>query len=310
MSVLSTLSRNRSLRRLLIPMFARINVGDVTITHQWTGDRMKLHSFKHKGYWFHGRSRERSAMLCLVRLVGSNDIVFDVGGHIGYTALLFASLGRQVHVFEPGSNNLPYLHSNLDCKPNVVVVPSAVGAIAGSGLLMVEGLTGQNNTLLPSAESFRSTSRDAFVRARTHWEEVAVTTLDEYSKEVAPPDVIKIDVEGFEFEVLQGAAAILRKQRPLLMVEVSRNNVEIAELMTSLGYGVFSDDLIDLGQLISTGPNVFFLHRRRHRPLIERYARPGATVEPSPETSGWPTSLSSPPGKPPPNSKLPHSREP
>lgn len=279
MSALSTLARNRTLRRLLLPLFARINAGDVTISHHWTGDRLKLHSFRHKGYWYHGRGRERGVMLSLVRLVGTDDVVYDVGGHIGYTALLFASLARQVHVFEPGSNNLPYLNANVGSKQNVVVVSSAVGAESGTSPLLVEGLTGQNNTLLPTAESFRSTMSNAFVRARSRWEEVRVTTLDDYSRDAPPPCVIKIDVEGLELDVLRGASGLLRDKRPALMVEVSRHHGEIAGLMTSLGYGVFSDDLVDLGQLVSTGPNVFFLHRHNHRSLIERYARPAISTD-------------------------------
>lgn len=275
MAVLSDLSRNRALRRILLPVLARINAGDVTIKHHWTGDRFKLHSFRHRGYWYHGRARERTVMVSLIRLVGTDDVVYDVGGHIGYTALLFASLARQVHVFEPGSNNLPYLYENVGSKPNVLVAASAVGAAAGTSLLLVEGLTGQNNTLLPSAESFRSSMSNAFVRAKSHWEEVQVTTLDEYSKTASPPDIIKVDVEGLELEVLQGAVRVLRDHVPALMVEVSRHHGEIAELMTSLGYGMFAENLVDLGQQISSGPNVFFLHRANHRSLIERYSRPG-----------------------------------
>jgi FkbM family methyltransferase len=273
MSALARLSQNRALRRVLLPVLARINLGDVTIAHHWTEDPLRLHTFRHKGYWFHGRKRERRTMLSLVRLVASSDIVYDVGGHIGYMTLFFASLARQVHVFEPGSNNLPYLYTNVGSKPNVVVVETAVGAESGTSPLLVENLTGQNNTLLPTAESFRSTTANAFVHADTRWEEVRVTTLDDYSSAVASPNIVKIDVEGFEFEVLQGAVAVLSRERPLLMVEVTRCHGEIANLMTSLGYGIFSDDLVDLGQVISTGPNVFFLHRRDHRSLIQRYAR-------------------------------------
>jgi FkbM family methyltransferase len=212
-------------------------------------------------------------MLSLVRLVGSGDVVYDVGGHIGYTALLFAALARQVHVFEPGPNNLPYLYSNVASKGNILVVESAAGAQAGNSPMLVEDLTGQNNTLLPTADTFKSTRSNAFIRAKSHWEEVRVTTLDEYARQVTSPDVIKIDVEGFEFEVLRGAVDLLGDKRPVFMAEVTRHHAEIAELMTSLGYGVFSDELVDLGEVITTGPNVFFLHRGHHRPLIERYSR-------------------------------------
>jgi FkbM family methyltransferase len=283
MGLLSTLSQNRTLRRLFLPVFARVNAGDVAINHHWTGERVKLHSFRHKGYWFYGRGRERNTMLSLIRLVGTNDVVYDVGGHIGYTALLFASLARQVHVFEPGPNNLPYLYANVGSKPNVRVVASAVGAEGGNSLMLVESLTGQNNTLLQSADSFRSTMSNAFTRAKSRWEEVRVTTLDDYARESPRPDLIKIDVEGYEFEVLRGALELLRNQPPLLMVEVSRCHGEIGDLLTSLGYGVFDDDLVDLGQAISTGPNVFFLHRREHRYLIERCARPDGRLTPGKE---------------------------
>ena len=273
MSMLIALSKNRRLRRIVLPIFARVNAGDVTITHHWTGDPLKLHSFRHKGYWFQGRGRERAVMLSLIRLVGARDVVYDVGGHIGYTGLLFASLAGQVHVFEPGSNNLPYLRVNVGSKENVVIVQSAAGLAAGTVPMLIEDLSGQNNTLLPTAESFRSSTSNAFVRAKSRWEHVPVTTLDDYSRDKTPPDLIKIDVEGYEFEVLQGALRVLRDQQPALMVEVSRHQDQIAALMTSLGYGVFRDDLADLGQTISTGPNVFFLHRDNHRSLIERYSR-------------------------------------
>src|SRR5437016_3368917 len=149
MRMADVLSQNRRLRRLVIPALARFNVGDVTITHHWTGDRVRLHSFRHKSYWFHGRDRERVAMLSLIRLIGGND--------------------------------LPYLYMNVGRKPNVIVIESAAGAKEGAGSMLVEDLSGQNNTLAPSAETFRSTSKNAFVHARSGWELVAITTLDAHA---------------------------------------------------------------------------------------------------------------------------------
>jgi len=63
--VLEWLSRVGPVRRALIPLFRWVNPGDITIRHHWTGERITLHSFRHKGYWFHGRTRERDSMaLC------------------------------------------------------------------------------------------------------------------------------------------------------------------------------------------------------------------------------------------------------
>src|SRR5437762_14171605 len=82
------------MRRLAIPMLSRVNPGNVVITHHWTGDKVYLHSFRHKGYWFYGKSREIDEMVALQRLVRPSDTIFDIGAHIGYTALFFASLAR------------------------------------------------------------------------------------------------------------------------------------------------------------------------------------------------------------------------
>src|ERR1700676_1731799 len=94
----------QSLKRLFLPVFQRINPGDITIAHHWTSDRIRLHSFKHKTYWFHGRNRKRNSMEQLARFISHGDCVLDVGGHIGYTAVYLSYLvggtGR-VYTFEP-----------------------------------------------------------------------------------------------------------------------------------------------------------------------------------------------------------------
>jgi hypothetical protein len=141
-------------RRVGLKIFSRINPGDVAMTHHWTGDRLRLHSFRHKGYWYHGFRRERSTMISLARLRGRGDLVIEAGGHIGYLTLHCARLVGDfgaVHVFEPGPNNLPYLHANVDSIENIVVMEEALGGSAGTAQLFVEDLTGQNNTMLADA---------------------------------------------------------------------------------------------------------------------------------------------------------------
>ena len=113
--VVASLTSQDRLRSVVIPLLARFNPGDVTIKHHWTGDPLRLHSFHHKGYWFHGRSREADTLELLSRLLGPGDRVVEVGAHIGYFTILFSRLvgpGGQVTVFEPGENNLTYLRDN------------------------------------------------------------------------------------------------------------------------------------------------------------------------------------------------------
>ena len=51
-----------------------------------------LYAFRHRGFWAHGRYRERRSMLLFAKLIKPGDIVFDVGGHIGHMAMYFSKL--------------------------------------------------------------------------------------------------------------------------------------------------------------------------------------------------------------------------
>jgi FkbM family methyltransferase len=263
-------------RRVGLRIFSRINPGDVTITHHWTGDRLRLHSFRHKGYWYHGFRRERATMLSLARLLGRGDVVIEAGGHIGYLTLHCARLVGEagaVHVFEPGPNNLPYLHANVDSIDNAVVVEEAVGNTPGMAQLFVEDLTGQNNTMLTDAGEYRRNSRSAGVDARTYSISVPVTTVDDYSTgNGITPTLLKIDVESFELEVLEGAKATLARCQPIVLVEIARREDEVLALMTSFGYALFSDDLRRL-RTVTPGRNYVFLHECFHKALIDRVCR-------------------------------------
>ena len=95
-------------RRVALPLLAKFGNFDVTIKHHYTGDRLRLNAFKHKGYWYLGKDRERNVMSSFERLICKGDTVIEVGGHIGYVSLFFAKLAGDtghVFVFEPGANN-------------------------------------------------------------------------------------------------------------------------------------------------------------------------------------------------------------
>ena len=149
--VVASLTSQDRLRSMVIPLLARFNPGDVTIKHHWTGDPLRLHSFLHKGYWFHGRSREADTLELLSRLLGHGDRVVEVGAHIGYFTILFSRLvgpGGRVTVFEPGENNLTYLRVNTRALANVVIREEAVGSTVGTADFYLESISGQNNSLI------------------------------------------------------------------------------------------------------------------------------------------------------------------
>jgi FkbM family methyltransferase len=270
-SVARRLTRVVWLRRALVPVFARVNPGEVTIRNHYTGHPLRLHSFRHKGYWYHGRSREAASMALFKRLIRPGDLVVEVGGHIGYISQYFSQLvgaaGRVV-VFEPGPNNLPFLRRNTRDLPNVEVVELGVGREQGRADFFVEQLTGQNNSFVAEFEGLAANAHAAGVDSRVETVSVEMTSLDAHLAE--GPSFIKIDVEGFELPVLQGASRILEQDRPLLMVEIQADREAVAALASRHGYEVLGEDLAAYNWDEEFLGNSFWFHREAHAALLQR----------------------------------------
>ena len=264
--MIKDLAEATPLRRALIPFFRRVNIGDITIRHHWTDERIVLHSFRHKGYWFHGRERQRKSMTLCARLIRDGDVVFDVGGHIGYMALYFASLvgacGR-VFSFEPASSNLPYIHANVEraTHNNVVLVEQAVGAENGFTTFWSEELTGQNGSLIPGYSAIDANAKSHGVRAQTQELTLEMVTLDSFAGRVeVAPSFAKIDVEGAESLVLRGMRDILAGERPRIMIEVTNQPERVFETLAGADYLLFDEKqrrVSDPGEFAEAGPNLF-----------------------------------------------------
>jgi FkbM family methyltransferase len=239
---------------------------DLSIAHPWVPpSRFRLNSFRHKGYWYHGKSRELRTMQLFDTLIRPNDTVAEVGGHIGFISMFFAKLvgdnGRVV-VFEPGSNNLPYLRHNVHLLANVQVIEQAVSSVDGVASLHEESLTGQNNSLVPDFEGLARNASIAFVESQVRTRQVKTTRLDTFfSRECV--DFIKIDIEGHEYRALEGAAGIIEKCHPVMMVEVQADRAPIFDMFTALGYQLFNDRLVSHRAPESLGGNVFCLPPER-----------------------------------------------
>lgn len=250
----------RTARRLVIGAMARANLADRTIQHHYTKKPLKLHPFRHKGYWYYGKKREQATMAQFAHLIRPGDHVVEVGGHIGYIGMYFAHLvgdGGLVHVFEPGHNNLPYIRTNLAALPNASLIEKAVGKEAGELVMYVEDLTGQNNSLVPDFAGLRVNQANA-IRANITKQYVQVTTIDDHVATTGiNPALIKIDVEGFEHQVLSGARATLRTCRPAIMVEVQTHHREIETYLLALNYAL-RDDAGNQIHAIPEGTNNIF----------------------------------------------------
>ncbi len=134
--------------------------------------------------------------------------VFDVGAHQGVLALMLADAvgpsGRVVAVeAEPHNARLAERNRALNAARNLEVVHAAGAAVSGS-LLFEESLDGH------VADDGKRWGRV----------EVPAVTVDELAARFGSPDVVLVDVEGFEGEVLAGAARTIAAGRTTFFVEV------------------------------------------------------------------------------------------
>jgi len=130
------------------------------------------------------------------------DIVFDIGANVGEYTEVFASLGATVIAVEPNPACLPKLRGLARKRPNVQMCECAVGDALGWAKLLAcsESLYSSLNT-----EWVRETPNvEGYQNVKWTPVEVRVLTLDSLAAKYGQPTFIKIDVEGYEREVLHG----------------------------------------------------------------------------------------------------------
>jgi FkbM family methyltransferase len=168
-----------------------------------------------------GMLYEASTVLVLATTLKSGDVFVDVGAHVGYFSMIAASLvgprGRVI-AFEPNPENFLALQRNaaLNAYPHVVCVNSAVGEQDGS-------VTFYNNADNDGGHALWDPGLHDFNRrSRVCPEPVTVpmTTLDAALARlrVASVKAVKIDTEGAEVRVLQGARHCLSSESNRLLV--------------------------------------------------------------------------------------------
>lgn len=168
--------------------------------------------------WHHYFGFDDPVLDVLRVLARESRVVMDVGANVGLYSLVMATEAPRatVHAFEPHPETYQRLssHQKLNSVPRVCCHPCAVGATPGNARLL-----GAADADLGKASLHDHGNNPTGGEAL----DVEVVTLDGVVRDqrLETVDLIKIDVEGFEPEVLQGAKTTLETHAPWLVIELS-----------------------------------------------------------------------------------------
>jgi FkbM family methyltransferase len=244
---------------LVRPLFIeclRATARDIQITNPWTRDRLLLNTYRHKGYWYFGRDREWRTMGLFRDYIKEGDTVIEIGGHIGFITQYFSRLvgdSGRVIVFEPGSNNLPYIERNISGLHNVQLERKAIADRCGTATFYEDDVTGQNNSLLSNYRNAAAVARTHGGKLRKTAREVELTTLDSYlCARRIEVNFVKMDIEGYELQALQGMTETLKGVRTMI-IEVTENHKRVSEILSEHNYEMRDEE----GRLYEALPESF-----------------------------------------------------
>jgi FkbM family methyltransferase len=186
------------------------------------------------------RNRKEGDFLHFLSMLPEDSTILDIGANIGVMTVHIARKhpGSTVYSFEPvpeNLNNIRRLLKFLKIK-NVNIFEIALGNYDGTAEIIMPEYKHVKFHGLSHVEGVEGSEGDSGIKYS-----VAMHKLDdlpEMLELVKPVSGIKIDVENYEYNVLQGARKLLIKYKPIVYAELweNQNRTDCIKLLTEIGY--------------------------------------------------------------------------
>jgi FkbM family methyltransferase len=147
------------------------------------------------------------------------DQCVDVGAHAGTYSILLSHNSDRVYAFEPTGHSFDILQAlNI---PNVSVYNLALGSESGEMEISLPRVGGETDFALATLRPLSAHEYD-----KVDIQKVRIAKFDDFANEIdfVRIDFVKIDVEGFEMQVLQGMQRLVESKKPALLIEIERRH--------------------------------------------------------------------------------------
>jgi FkbM family methyltransferase len=233
------LKRNITIVKRFLPSNESYKKNSIRIVKRH-GIKFSLDIFDYQEYLIYYYLENDTSKIVLNYLPIVDGSIVDIGANIGQTSLWIAQylieVEAEILAFEPYPSTFIKLQSNINLNDfnNIKVFNLALGN-SNSEIDMVEDYESNSGGYKILSES----DIDSNKKKKTTVKQVK---LDQFKDQLKKVNLIKIDVEGYEFEVLSGANELIRKHKPYLFIELSDANLRLqnssAENLLSLIYSM------------------------------------------------------------------------
>jgi len=208
--------------------FEILRVHNNEFTVRCDGKELRLNTYSQNDFvssWISNVGYYEIGLLRELVKYTKNKVVFDIGAYIGTHSIYISKFGspETVYAFEPDPKNFGLLKKNIEANSLDNVVPINKGVWEFDGTVSFRIADASN----------RGISKVDYAGDTT----IQVVALDSFCGD-GKCDCIKIDIEGNELKVLEGARKIITNSRPVLAIEVHGTKFEFPDWLLKLGYKV------------------------------------------------------------------------